>query len=117
MGRRHVSNKEVKAIARRRVVRLLVLAQQQAGLGNLDRARRYVDLARRVSMRGNVPMPYGASFCRECHTPFLAGRTCRVRLRSGHLTITCLECGGKRRLPYVKEQRELRGCQEPKRTS
>ncbi len=33
MGRRHVSNKEVKAIARRRVVRLLVLAQQQAGSG------------------------------------------------------------------------------------
>jgi ribonuclease P protein subunit RPR2 len=117
MGKRHVSNKEVKAIARRRMGRLLVLARDQAIQGDLDRARRYVDLARRVAMRGNVPMPYGAMVCPGCHTPFLSGRTCRVRLRSDRLIITCHVCGQCRRLPYAREKKEWRACQGPKRTS
>jgi ribonuclease P protein subunit RPR2 len=92
-------------IARERMQRLLQLAEEAGSLGKMERGRKYVQLARRIGMRTNTQMPREFMYCRECLSPLLPGRNCRVRLRSNRVTITCHECGYIRRYPYIAEKR------------
>lgn len=93
-----------RKIARERVERLLDLASSM-----FDRrpelSHRYAELAWRIKTRHNLRLPRDLSlkFCKKCHSFWLPGSTCRVRLRpssSPHIAITCLRCGYVRRIPY-----------------
>lgn len=101
---------EERRIARARIARLFELAEEQALGGRIDRAARYVQLARRVGMRYVVPLGRAQRrrFCRHCGAFLLPGRTARVRAREGKMSITCLACGGIRRFGMAKEQRARR---------
>jgi len=92
-------------IARERMERLLYLAEEEGRLGNLERGRRYVTLAKRIGMRTNTRMPRGFLYCRSCMSPLVPGKNCTVRLRSSRVTMTCQECGHIQRHPYLKEKR------------
>jgi ribonuclease P protein subunit RPR2 len=66
-----------------------------------ERSKRYVQIACRISTRTRVRMPRSLKrlFCKHCGG-YLSPIACRVRLRNGVLTTTCLSCGEQMRRPY-----------------
>lgn len=90
-----------REIAEERVDALFEEARQAALEGELDRAHRYVELARRVAMRAQYPLPsrHRRRVCGDCYAYLLPGETARVRLRSGNVSATCLACGAVNRYP------------------
>ena len=85
-----------------RIDRLQQLARAATADGNLDRAREYVRLARRIGERHRISLPrrFRRFSCDDCDAYLRPGATARVRLRSGHVSIRCLGCGATKRYPY-----------------
>jgi len=110
LSRKKVPNSQVRGIARKRMEVLVSLSEKEALGGNMERAKRYMTIARRISGRNKVPMPERASYCRRCSTPLIPGLNCRVRLRNQRVGTHCLVCDAVRRTPYVKEMEERRSC-------
>jgi ribonuclease P protein subunit RPR2 len=95
-------------IARERMEILLDLAGKTVRKDS-KLARRYVELARRIGMRAQVSIPrqYKRMICKSCGTFLLPGFNCRVRTRSDggtKIVITCLDCGGHKRYPTLREE-------------
>jgi len=90
-----------KAIAGQRISELFELAEREALKGRMDRADRYVEIARKVGMKYLVPIPkqYKYLFCKNCYRFMLPGVTCRVRTNRGKLVISCTYCNAHRRIP------------------
>ncbi|MCS7386895.1 MAG: ribonuclease P [archaeon GB-1867-005] len=93
----------IKDVALQRIIRLFELAED-VFLSNPKLADRYVELARRISMRCKVRIPrkWRKRFCHFCGAFLWPGINCRVRLRSNrmpHIVITCLKCGRQMRFP------------------
>ena len=105
MSKRRISQKDVSKIGADRIARLMALSEQAVRDGKEERARRYVDLARRIGMKTRTKIPQEWRYCKNCLIPLMPGRTCRVRLSSHKVCITCGMCGTVRRLPYIEEQR------------
>ncbi|MFB6085804.1 MAG: ribonuclease P protein component 4 [Halodesulfurarchaeum sp.] len=89
------------SIPAERIERLADLAHQAARAGKMDRARRYVRLARRIAERNRLSLPTRLDrfTCDSCDTYLIPGRNARVRTRHGHVVITC-SCGSQDRYPY-----------------
>ncbi|MFC7006904.1 ribonuclease P protein component 4 [Halalkalicoccus salilacus] len=89
------------SIARERIDRLHALAASAAADGDDDRAREYVGLARRIAERNRLRFPreFERSTCDRCDRYHRPGRNARVRLRDGHVVVTC-DCGSQQRYPY-----------------
>ncbi|MFA9425041.1 ribonuclease P protein component 4 [Natronorubrum sp. A-ect3] len=88
-------------IAAERIERLQELARAAATEGNHDRARYYVRLARRVAERNRLTLPrkFRRFTCDRCDAYLRPGQNARVRLRDGHVVVTC-DCGAHARYPY-----------------
>ncbi len=101
-----------RRIALERMEILLHHAEREALQRRPARARRYVDLARRLGMRYNVrtPATFKRRFCKECLAYLLPGVNARVRIGRGRLVVTCLGCGSIQRLPYRDEQKAARAA-------
>lgn len=104
MSKRRVSPKVLTDIGKTRIDTLLGFAMEAARQGNDGRARRYVELAGRISAKTQVPMPRDVRICRRCSIPLVPGINCTVRLRNHMVCTTCGLCGEIRRRPYLKEQ-------------
>jgi ribonuclease P protein subunit RPR2 len=63
-------------------------------------ARRYIELATKISERCRVRIPkeLKLAFCKKCLFPYRSDM-CRVRIRKSRVVITCLNCGFVRRIP------------------
>lgn len=98
-----------RTIAQERIAVLMDLAERSALQDMLERSDRYVDLARRIGMRHNVPLGsvYRRRICDRCHGYLHPGVTARVRLAKGKVTVHCQRCGAHSRFPYVREKRGL----------
>ncbi len=103
MGRKRIPNKEIRAIANRRMRRLMGIAREEVRGGELALARRHVDLALRIAKRNNACMDWSMA-CKGCKAPLLPGVNCRVRSTGGRMSSTCLSCGKIKRIPYLKEK-------------
>lgn len=59
-----------------------------------DRSRRYVELARKISLRYNIRLPkeLKRKFCKKCNTILKPGLTSTVRIQSKVLNIKCTRC-------------------------
>jgi len=90
-----------KTIAKSRIEELFKLAEEEALKGRIDRADRYVELARKISMKYQVRIPkrYKLFFCKKCYHFLLPEVTCRVRINRGKLVIYCYNCKNYRRIP------------------
>ncbi len=88
-------------MAEQRIQRLFELAEK-AYLERPDLADRYVDIARRISMRHRVGIPREMKrrICKECGSFLAPGDNCRVRLDGNNILITCTRCGAVKRYPY-----------------
>jgi len=89
------------SVAAERIERLQELAGEATAAGNHDRARRYVRRARRIAERNRLDLPraFVRFTCDRCDAYLRPGRNARVRLRDGHVLITC-DCGEHTRYPY-----------------
>ncbi len=99
-----------RRIALERMEVLFGLAEKEALQGHATRARRYVDLARRLGMRYNVRVPpeFKRRFCKDCLAYLVPSVNARVRVGRGRVVITCLGCGAIQRLPFRVEQQIAR---------
>ena len=88
--------------AAERIELLLDEAAQAARVGEHDRARRYVQLARRLAERNRLEFPRRGRrrTCDACDQYLLPGENAQVRLQTGHVVITC-SCGAIKRYPYA----------------
>jgi len=102
-GRR---NREMVDIAKERIDILFAEAEKAAVSGRLDRANRYVHLARKIGMRYNVRVPekYRMHYCRKCDSFLLPGVNSEFRLNNGKISVTCGTCGHIYRHPYMREK-------------
>ena len=93
-----------KIIANRRINKLFILAEENALSGELKMSNRYVELARKISMRNLAPIPkkYKRRFCKHCYRYLLPNVTCRVRIHGGKIVIYCHNCGKYTRIPFKK---------------
>jgi len=89
-----------KTIALERISRLVELAEEVWPQDPLL-SKRYLELAWRIKLRHRVKLPEVLKdrFCRKCRTLLKPGSTSRVRVRSGRVVRTCLECGHVKRIP------------------
>lgn len=77
-------------------------------------SNRYVEMARKISMRYNIPIPkeLKRKFCKKCYKYIVPGKNCRVRTDASKqaVIVKCLECGYVMRYPYIKEKKEARNA-------
>ena len=103
-----------RRIAAERMMTLFHLAESEALHRRPGRARRYVELARRIGMRYNVRVPprFKRSFCKKCLAFLLPSVSARIRVGRGRVVVTCMACGAVQRHPYRQEQRGRRVSRE-----
>lgn len=104
--RRAVDKRRVKRLARERMDLLFGLAREVFA-SEPELARRYVSLARRIGSRCNVRLTAGDKLCicRDCNAFLVPGVNCRVRTHARRVVVSCLDCGGVRRVPVTRERR------------
>ena len=104
-GRKGRRTQEMVELARERIERLFKLAEIEASDHNLDRANRYVKLARKIGMRYNVRLPkkFKRRFCKYCYSYMVPDLNSRIRIRAGKIVIHCKECGKFTRIPINKK--------------
>lgn len=102
------SKAEIKKIALSRIERLFDLAINMLS-ERPDLSQRYIEIARRISMRTRVRIPREKRMliCRHCKRLIFPGVSSRVRLqhrREPHIVITCLYCGKYMRRPLRRRK-------------
>jgi len=102
MVKRNPRDKKIqKTIASKRIKKLFSMAEQRALSGDLNLANRYVEIARKISMRNLVSIPKDLKrrFCKHCYSYLLPGSNCRIRIHRGRLVIYCNNCKKYTRIP------------------
>ncbi len=96
------NKKKQKSIAKSRIKRLFMLAEEYALSNRLSLSDRYVFLARKLSMRYLVPIPkeYKRRFCKHCYCYLLPGNNCRVRIQRSRIITYCNNCKKYSRKPF-----------------
>ncbi len=86
-----------RQIAMERIIYLIERAQRFKDI-DYELARRYIELARNISMkyRVRIPKKYKLLFCKKCLYPYRSDRF-RVRIHKSSVIITCLNCSNVRR--------------------
>lgn len=90
-------------IAVERIKKLFELAKKEKN----GRAKRYVELARRIAEKTRTRLPHDIkrSFCRKCNSLFNAkNRRVRISKKEKKVVYTCLCCGHIQRYPFVREK-------------
>ena len=95
------NNPKTEKIAQERVKKLINRARKVFD-ENPELANHYVDLAWKIKTRYNLNLPkkIKLKFCRKCQTLWVPKKTCRFRLNSSKLVVSCLNCGNQKRYPY-----------------
>jgi ribonuclease P protein subunit RPR2 len=90
-----------KEIAKKRITKLFSLAEKNSLAGKLDLSDRYVEIARKISMRYLVPIPkeYKRRFCKNCYSYLLPHVNSRYRIQNKKLIIYCKNCSKFTRIP------------------
>ncbi len=109
-SKRFVEKKQQKKIAQDRICYLFRLAEKTAQNNNLAFANRYVQLARKISMRYRVSIPkeYKRQFCKHCYAYIVPGETARIRIHQGRIITFCTRCNNYTRFILPKKPREKR---------
>ena len=82
-------------LARERIERLFVLAEESSKSGDIEESKRLIELARLIGKRYNQRLSKSQriKICRNCNS-FMTSKNSTNRISSkGWKTITCLDCG------------------------
>jgi ribonuclease P protein subunit RPR2 len=86
-------NSSTKKIA---LERIAILFEQAGAVFSHSPAQsnRYVELARRIAMRQRVriDVKFRRQYCHHCYAFLVPGKNMRVRVHSGHVSVTCITC-------------------------
>jgi ribonuclease P protein subunit RPR2 len=106
MPRKHRVKDDYKTIAVERIERLFELAERMFEK-QPELADRYVKLAWRIATRYNIRLPatLKRKFCRKCLSFWKPGASCRMRIQSGCVVVTCLRCGHVARLLFKPKKK------------
>ena len=82
----------IAKISLERIYRLFELAEAEK---DKKRAKRYVELARKIATRNRVRIPQELkkSFCKKCGAFLKQGVNSKIRVTKSYLCVTCEECG------------------------
>ena len=110
LGMMKLGRRKIISIINGNLDRLFTLAEKEALKHNMDRADRYVELARKIGMRYNVPIPakYKRRLCNHCYSYLLPGVNARVRTGKAKVIIFCENCKKYMRIPFIREVKERR---------
>jgi ribonuclease P protein subunit RPR2 len=99
--RKHRQNE----IARERILKLFEEAEK-AHNKEPKLAKRYVELARKISTRTNTRIPFSLKrkFCKNCNAYLVPGKNARVRVKNKIMIITCLECKAVSKMTFGKKK-------------
>ncbi len=100
------SNKKIqKKIAEKRIKKLFSLAEKKARFDEWDLADRYVEIARKISMRYLVKIPkeFKRRYCKHCYSYLHTGKNCRIRISRGKIILYCENCKKYTRIPLKKD--------------
>ncbi len=81
--------------------RITELFKQASKTTDKKLANRYVQLARKISMKIKVRIPseLRRKFCKHCYSYLKQGKNVRVRRTEKGIVYTCLECNKQMRFP------------------
>jgi len=104
MSKPAIPKTEQKEIAKERIISLF---SQAEGIFSKNKALadRYIYLARKISMKVKVRIPFRLKrkFCKHCGSFLMPGRNSRVRTRKGKVIIYCSECKKFMRIPIKRK--------------
>lgn len=96
-------------LATERIDILFREALSQAKADRLDRANRYVYLARKLAMKFNLKFEreQRRKFCHNCYHYLLPGKnvTVRINRKTKAVEYKCADCKHVNRYPYAKEKK------------
>jgi len=103
----YMNKKALNTIAKRRIIQLFIMAEKMALLGDINIANRYVEIARKISMRFKITIPkeFKRRICKNCYKYLLPGFNCRIRIYRSKLIIYCDNCKKYTRIP-IKNDRQ-----------
>ncbi|MDH7506649.1 MAG: ribonuclease P [Candidatus Thermoplasmatota archaeon] len=75
--------------------------------GDLNLANRYVEIARKISMRFKIAIPrkFKRRFCKHCYKYLLPGVNCRIRIYRHKIIIYCCNCKKYTRFLIKKDKK------------
>jgi ribonuclease P protein subunit RPR2 len=90
------------------------LFEQAEGCKDAAMANRYMQLARRISLKFKLrlPSPLRRRVCKHCHHYLRPGVNCRVRVERGRVITLCLDCRHIMRYPI---RQRTKAAQAPRR--
>ncbi|KYK23866.1 hypothetical protein AYK24_06930 [Thermoplasmatales archaeon SG8-52-4] len=105
----NIKKKNQKITAMNRIDKLFELAEKNALINRLDLSSRYVELARKISMRYLVKIPkqHKRKFCKHCYKYLLPFVTGRIRIHRGKVVIYCNNCKKFTRIPLKKTGKKV----------
>ena len=105
MAKPRIPKSKQREIALERIDILFYQAEEKFAL-HPDLSNRYVELARKISMklRLRIPSIYKRKYCKHCYAYLVPGKNCRVRIRTKKIIISCQECKKFMRIPLTKQK-------------
>jgi len=99
--RKNTNKQNQKNIAKQRISKLFIMAEKVAHSGRLNLADRYIEIARKISMRNLVPIPkeFKRRYCKHCYRYMLPGESCIVRISRKKIITRCFYCKKTMRFP------------------
>lgn len=91
----------IAKISLERIYRLFELAGDEK---DKKRAKRYVELARKIATRNRVRIPQELkkSFCKKCGAFLKHGVNSKIRVSKNYIVVNCGECGNSRKIGVSK---------------
>ncbi|HKZ49544.1 MAG TPA: hypothetical protein VJ110_00910 [Candidatus Nanoarchaeia archaeon] len=104
-----LNKSEWQATARERIDVLFEQANKAAKEGHLDKASRYVFLARKLSMKFSIRFnrEQRRKFCHNCYKYLQPGKNVQVKInpKTQSVEYVCKACGAVNRYPYIREKK------------
>ena len=104
--RRKTKSNWVSELAKKRIMSLFNLAEE-VSVKNPERARRYIELARKISSRYNVSISqvfpdWKMRICKKCSVFWFSGKNVKIRSnpKTKAMEYRCLNCGFIKRFGY-----------------
>lgn len=84
-------------------IKILFKKAGESFKSNPERSHRYVELARKISMKTKTKIPASLKkkSCKHCNKFLMPGFNCRVRTRDKKLIYYCMECKKYSKMPLL----------------